>query len=229
MQRDLEGLTIVVTGGAGALGGAVVQELVDAGATVVVPAIDDGPADPVAGARYVPRVDLTQETSVAKVYAELPSLWASVHLAGGFVWAKVEDTTLAVARGQWELNAATAFLCCRAAVQKIRATGKGGGRLVNVVARGVSQPAAGLTAYAMAKGAVAALTATLGEELREEGISVNAVAPGIIDTPANRKGMPDADASRWTKPAEIARTIHALVSPGLSVTTGAVVPVYGRS
>lgn len=229
MQRDLEGLTIVVTGGAGALGGAVVQELVDAGAAVVVPAIDDGPADPVAGARYVPRVDLSQEAAVAALYLELPSLWASVHLAGGFVWSKIEDTTPAMVQAQWSLNAMTAFLCCRAAVAKIRATGKGGGRIVNTVARAVAQPAAGVSAYSMSKAAVAALTTQLAEELRDEGISVNAIAPGLIDTPANRKSMPDADVSRWTKPAEIARTVHALVSPGLSVTSGAVVPVYGRS
>ncbi|MCY1061355.1 SDR family NAD(P)-dependent oxidoreductase [Nannocystis sp. SCPEA4] len=229
MQRDLEGLTIVVTGGAGALGGAVVQELVDAGAAVVVPAIDAGPAEPVAGVRYLPRVDLSQETAVEAVYAGLPSLWASVHLAGGFTWAKVEDTTLATVQAQWTLNAVTAFLCSRAAVAKIRATGKQGGRIVNTVARAVLQPAAGLAAYTMAKAAVAALTAQMAEELRDEGINVNAIAPGLIDTPANRKAMPDADPSRWTKPAEIARTVHALVSPALSVTSGAIVPVYGRS
>ncbi|WAS94358.1 SDR family NAD(P)-dependent oxidoreductase [Nannocystis punicea] len=229
MQRDLEGLTIVVTGGAGALGGAVVQELADAGAAVVVPAIDDGPAERVAGVRYVPRVDLSQEAAVAAVYDALPSLWASVHVAGGFTWAKVEDTTLATLQGQWTLNAVTAFLCSRAAVAKIRATGKQGGRIVNTVARAVAQPAAGLSAYTMSKAAVAALTAQLAEELRQEGITVNAIAPGLIDTPVNRRDMPDADFSRWTKPAEIARTIHALVSPGLGVTSGAIVPVYGRS
>lgn len=229
MQRDLEGLTIVVTGGAGALGGAVVHELVGAGAAVVVPTVDDGPAHPVAGARYVPRVDLSQETDVVRVYAELPSLWGSVHLAGGFVWAKVEDTTLAMVRAQWELNAVTAFLCSRAAVAKIRASKGEGGRIVNVVSRAVAQPAAGVTAYAMSKAAVASLTTTLGEELRDENILVNAIAPGIIDTPTNRRDMPDADPTRWTKPAEIARTIHALVSPAVSVTTGAIIPVYGRS
>ncbi|MDC0718256.1 SDR family NAD(P)-dependent oxidoreductase [Nannocystis bainbridge] len=229
MQRDLEGLTIVVTGGAGALGGAVVQELADAGANVVVPAIDDGPGERVGGVRYVPRVDLSQEAAVAGFYGELPALWASVHLAGGFTWAKLADTDLATVQGQWTLNAVTAFLCSRAAVAKIRASGGQGGRIVNTVARAVSQPAAGLSAYAMAKGAIAALTGQLAEELREEGITVNAIAPGLIDTPINRKSMPDADFSRWTKPTEIARTVHALVSPGLGVTSGAIVPVYGRS
>lgn len=229
MQRDLEGLTLVVTGGAGALGGAVVQELTAAGATVVVPCIDDGPATQVPGARYVPRIDLSQESVVNGFYEALPSLWASVHLAGGFTWAKIEATTLAVAQGQWTMNAVTCLVCSRAAVAKIRASGTSGGRIVNVTARGAIVPTPGLTAYAMSKAAVTALTQTLAEELRDESILVNAIAPGIIDTPANRSSMPDADHTRWTRPVEIARTIHALVSPDISATSGAVVPVYGRS
>src|SRR5690606_35691987 len=110
MQRDLEGLTLVVTGGAGALGGAVVHELTAAGGAVVVPCIDDGPASPVPGARYVRRVDLSQEAAVDAFYEQLPSLWASVHLAGGFTWAKLEDTTLAVAAHQWTMNAVTCLI-----------------------------------------------------------------------------------------------------------------------
>ncbi|WP_434420794.1 SDR family NAD(P)-dependent oxidoreductase [Nannocystis pusilla] len=229
MQRDLEGLTIVVTGGAGALGGAVVQELAEAGASIVVPAIDDGPADRVAGVRYVPRVNLADEAAVDALYAGLPTLWASVHVAGGFTWKKIEDTDLAALQSQWTINAVTAFLCSRAAVAKIRASGKQGGRIVNTVARSVAQPTAGISAYAMSKGAVVALTTQLAVELRDEGITVNAVAPGLIDTPTNRRDMPDADFSRWTKPAEIARVIHALVAPGLGVTSGAIVPVHGLS
>ena len=228
MQRDLEGRSIVVTGGAGALGGAVVEELAAAGAAIVVPCIDDGPRERVAGVRYVPRVDLSQETSVSELYAGLPSLWASVHLAGGFTWAKIEDTTVELARAQWTTNAITCLICSRAAVAKIRAGG-GGGRLVNVTSRVVTQPAAGMAAYVMAKAAVSALTTTLAEELRDEGILVNAIAPGIIDTPANRAAMPDADHARWPKPAELARMIHVLVSPAASATSGAIVPVYGRS
>lgn len=228
MQRDLEGLSIVVTGGAGALGGAVVAELAAAGAALVVPCIDDGPAERVAGVRYVPRVDLSQEPSVAAVYSGLPSLWASVHLAGGFAWAKLEDTTVELARAQWATNALTCLVCSRAAVAKLRAGGRGG-RLVNVSSRVVTQPAAGMAGYVMAKAAVSALTTTLAEELRDEGILVNAIAPGIIDTPANRAAMPQVDHSRWPQPAELARMIHVLVSPATSATTGAIVPVYGRS
>ena len=205
------------------------HELTRAGGAVVVPCIDDGPASPVPGARYVPRVDLSQEPAVNAFYEELPALWASVHLAGGFTWARLEDTTLAVAQQQWTMNAVTCLICSRAAVAKIRATGTSGGRLVNVTARAAGQPTAGLAAYAMSKAAVTALTMTLADELREASILVNAIAPGIIDTPANRQSMPDADPTRWTQPAEIARMIHTLVAPGTSATSGAIVPVYGRS
>lgn len=229
MSRDLHGLSIVVTGGAGALGNAVVTEFVAAGARVVVPCVDDGPGERgVAEVRYVPRVDLADVRAVQDFYGELNSLWASVHLAGGFTWAKLEDTSADVVRAQWEMNALTAFLCARAAVAKFRASGRGG-RLVNVSSRAAVSPGAGVTAYAMAKAAVSALTVTLAEELRDEGILVNAIAPGIIDTPANRAAMPDVDHRRWPKPAELARAIHHLVSPDDTVTSGAIVPVYGRS
>ena len=97
------------------------------------------------------------------------------------------------------------------------------------IAHATHLPTAGISAYAMSKGAVVALTTQLAVELRDEGITVNAIAPGLIDTPTNRRDMPDADFSRWTKPAEIARVIHALVSPGLGVTSGAIVPVHGLS
>lgn len=229
MSRDLHGLSIVVTGGAGALGNAVVTELVAAGANVVVPCVDDGPgARAVAEVRYVPRVDLADVRAVQDFYGELGSLWASVHLAGGFTWSKLEDTSADAVRAQWETNALTAFLCARAAVAQIRATGRGG-RLVHVTSRAVTTPAAGMTAYAMAKAAVTALTTTLAEELRDEAILVNAIAPGIIDTPVNRAAMPQADHARWPKPAELARTIHFLVSPDNTATSGAIVPVHGRS
>lgn len=227
--RDLSGLHLVVTGGAGALGGAVVSHLVEAGATLHVPCVDDGPGGhAIAGVQYTPRIDLTDETAVRGYYADLPALWGSVHLAGGFVWATIDDTSADVARAQWSQNALTALLCSREAARKLRAGGRGG-RIVNVTSRAVAVPGAGVTAYAMSKAAVSALTTTLAEELRDERILVNAVAPGIIDTPANRKAMPQADHDRWPAPAELAQAIAFLVSPANTATSGAIVPVYGRS
>lgn len=227
MTRDLQGRIIVVTGGTGVLGRAVVQRLAEAGAEIVVPCVEAEPP-PLVGARCVPGVNLAEESAVAGFYRELPGLWASVHVAGGFTWARVADTSAEVVRAQWAMNAMTCFLCCREAVRKIRERGEGG-RLVNVGSRATRSPSAGMSAYAMSKAAVEALTLQLGEELREEAILVNAIAPGIIDTPMNRADMPTADHTRWPRPEELARVVHHLVSPELTVTSGAVVPVYGRS
>lgn len=232
---DLTGRHVVITGGAGALGTAVVARFLAAGATCHVPTIDDGPGSlGLPGVRYLPRIDLTDESSVADAYAEVPELWASIHLAGGFTWAKLEHTSLASARAQLEMNVITCLLCCREAVKKMRSRAIAqpaelGGRIVNVGSRGALIPAPGLAAYAMAKAAVHALTLELAEELRQEQILVNAVLPSIIDTPANRASMPDADFDRWAKPADIAETVLFLASPSNAVTTGALVPVYGRT
>ena len=232
---DLTGRHVVVTGGAGALGTAVVARFLAAGATVHIPAIDDGPGSRgLPGAHYIPRVDLGDERQVIALYADLPHLWASVHLAGGFTWSRIEDTTADAARAQLEMNAMTCLLCCREAIARMRARaaanpGEPGGRIVNVGSRGALIPGPGLAAYAMAKAAVHALTLQLAEELRQEQILVNAVLPSIIDTPANRANMPDADFDRWPKPADIAEAVLFLASPSNAVTTGALVPVYGRT
>ena len=100
---------------------------------------------------------------------------------------------------------------------------------MNVSSRPALSPAGGLSAYTASKAAVAGLTRALAEELKEEGILVNAVVPSLIDTPANRKAMPGADHDRWPKPVEIARAILFLSSPENVLTQGALVPVYGVS
>ena len=106
-----------------------------------------------------------------------------------------------------------------------------GGRIVNVAARPALEwrSGAGMVAYAASKAAVAALTAALAEEVAKDGILVNAVAPSIMDTPANRTAMPKANYDLWPKVAEVAATIMFLASPENRVTRGGIVPVYGRS
>ena len=132
--------------------------------------------------------------------------------------------------GQIETNLVSAYLCCRAAVAAFRRAG-GGGRIVNVAARPALEPRSGasMTAYTAAKAGVAALTVALGEEVARDGILVNAVAPSIMDTPANRKAMPKADYAAWPKVEEVAATILFLASPENAVTRSAIVPVYGKS
>ncbi len=208
----MQGKHVVVTGGGGALGGGVVAKLRERGATVHVPDIKD--------------VRLDDEPQAVAYYATLPPLWASIHLAGGFAMKPFTETSFAELETQWRMNLVTCFLSCREAVKSMRRAG--GGRIVNVAARVVASPVPGMAAYLTAKAGVAALTQALAAEVLGDGILVNAVLPSIIDTPANRAAMPAADHASWPTPAEIAEAIGFLASPENTLTSGALVPVYGR-
>jgi len=227
---------VVVTGGTGALGTAVVSALVEAGAICHVPYIDRAEADRFAFRNHaqvelVADIELTDETAVAALYARAPRLWASIQLAGGFAMAPLGETTKAGLMKQIDMNFLTAFLCCRAAVNTIIRGGAGGGRIVNVASRPALEwrTGAGMVAYAASKAAVAALTVALAEEVVKAGILVNAVAPSTMDTPANRRAMPKADHAAWPKVEEVATAILFLASLENRVTRGAVVPVYGKA
>jgi NAD(P)-dependent dehydrogenase (short-subunit alcohol dehydrogenase family) len=222
---------IVVTGGTGALGTAVVSALLKAGATCTVPYAHEPKAFPHrdhANVNLVSVRDLADEADVVRVYAATQSpLWASIHIAGGFAMGKIADTDKPALMAQLETNLISCFLCCRAAVRAM----SGGGRIVNVAARPALEwrSGAGMSAYTVAKTGVAALTVTLAEEVAKDGILVNAVAPSIMDTAANRAAMPKADHAAWPKVEDVAATILFLASPENRVTRGAVVPVYGRA
>ena len=232
---DFQSRHVVVTGGTGALGRAVVEALLRGGAEVHVPYLHAAEAErfPL---RTEPRlrlagpIDLASEAEVGRFYAGVPTLWSSIHLAGGFAMGAIADADRAALMQQLEMNLVSCYLCCRVAVAGMR-KGGGGGRIVNVAARPALEPrqGAGMTAYTAAKAAVAALTQALGEELAPDGILVNAVAPSIMDTPANRAAMPKAKHELWPKVEEVAATILFLTSPDNRVTRSAVVPVYGRS
>ena len=226
---------VVVTGGTGALGTAVVGALIEAGATCHVPYRHEDEAQrfPHRGHKSVTLValgDLADEAAVSAFYGGIAKLWASIHIAGGFAFAPIEKSDKALLMGQIESNLVSACLCSRAAVSAFRRAGHGG-RIVNVAARPALEPrsGAGMTAYTAAKAGLAGFSQALAEEVAKDGILVNAVAPSTMDTPANRKSMPDADYSAWPKVDEVAATILFLASPNNAVTRGGVVPVYGRS
>ncbi len=226
---------VVVTGGTGALGVAVVSGLLEAGAICHVPYRNEAETARLAEAdkarlKLVPLADLADEGAVAKFYDGLPELWASIHVAGGFAFAPIADTPKTLLMQQLEMNFVSCYLCCRAAVARM-VKAKQGGRIVNVAARAAQEwrQGARMTAYTASKAAVAALSAALAEEVAGEGILVNAVAPSIMDTPANRKDMPKADFSKWPKVEEVAAAILFLASPENTVTRGGFVPVYGKS
>lgn len=232
MHLDFSDRDVVVTGATGELGEAVARLLASAGAIVHVPARSADKARALYGdeprARVVPVRDLADEDAVRALYAGLPALWASIHCAGGFAMAAIDETPLADLDRMIRMNTLSSFLCTREAVRSMRGRG---GRVVNVAARPGVEPRHGarMVAYAASKAAVAALTLAVAEEVASEGIWVNAVVPSVMDTEANRTSMPKADFSAWPKLDEVAATVAFLASPGNRATRGALVPVYGRS
>ncbi len=236
MRIEYAQRTVVVTGGTGALGCAVVAQLLDAGARCVVPVFDERELERFAHAdddrvQLRAGVDLRDEQQVEAFYDSVDDLWASVQVAGGFAMAPLEGTGVELWRRMVELNATTCFLCCREAVRRIRSRSDAeqGGRLVNVAARPAIVPTGGLCAYAASKAAVATLTLSLAEELAAERVWVNAVVPSIMDTPANRAAMPNADHDAWPSVEAVAQTIVFLASPQNQAVRSGLVPVYGAA
>jgi NAD(P)-dependent dehydrogenase (short-subunit alcohol dehydrogenase family) len=221
---------ILVTGAAGVLGQAVIATLVARGEMVA--AVDLAPAVPPAGQRLsVGGTDLADATAGAALIAQLTgtsgagSLTGLVNVAGGFVWETVSEGGWASWERMYRINVQTAFEATRLALPALRTSR---GAIVNVSAAATARAGAGMGAYTAAKSAVSRLTEALAAEELANGVRVNAVMPSVIDTPANRRDMPDADPSRWVSPSEIAEVVAFLLSPAASGVTGALVPVVGR-
>jgi NAD(P)-dependent dehydrogenase (short-subunit alcohol dehydrogenase family) len=238
-MQSLKDRHVVVTGGTGALGSAVVKAFIEAGATCHIPAIESTPPTghlpDSKQIEVVPRVDLSSEDSVDAFYAKLPPLHAVVNIAGGFAYAPIADSSLKVLQQQLSMNVVSCALSCRAAVANFRKGGpdgvKRGGHIVNIAARPALNPRQGanMTAYTASKAAVAAFTVALAEELKNDDISVIALAPSTLDTPANRKDMPTAKHDTWVKPTAIAELIVAHCSLSETINSGVVMPVYGKA
>ena len=223
--------TVVVTGGTGALGRAVVDLLLAEGARCIVPYVIEAEAASFPYKDHTTVIgpcELTDEAQVAQLYEKAGTIWASVHIAGGFEMGPLAEMGKAGLLHMLNMNLVSCYLCCRAALARF---GSEGGRIVNVAARPALEPrrGAGMIAYTASKAAVAALTQALAAEVAGGKVLVNAIAPSIIDTPSNRAAMPAADHAIWPKPEEIAPTIAFLASPDNVVTTGAIVPVPGRT
>src|SRR5882757_1134482 len=233
-MQSLKDRHVVVTGGTGALGSAVVMAFIEAGATCHIPAIESTPPTgrlpESQQINVVPSIDLSSEASIDAFYTRLPPLHAVVNIAGGFAYAPIADSPAKVLQQQLSTNVVSCVLSCRAAVANFRKGGKGG-HIVNISARPALNPRQGanMTAYTASKAAVAAFTAALAEELKNENISAIALAPSTIDTPVNRKDMPNAKHDTWVKPTAIAELIVAHCSLSETINSGALIPVYGKA
>jgi NAD(P)-dependent dehydrogenase (short-subunit alcohol dehydrogenase family) len=205
---SLAGKRIAVTGAFGSLGAAVVQAA--------------------RGARAFGGVDLADtaqaKTAIDDAARALGGLDALVNIAGTFRWETLAKGSPDTWDFLYRVNLRTAVAASKAALAHL----PDGGRIVNIGAAGALKAGAGMGAYAASKSGVMRFTESLAEELKPRGITVNAVLPSIIDTPPNRKDMPEADFGKWVKPAQLADVIVFLLSDRASAITGALIPVVGR-
>ena len=227
--------TALVTGGTGGLGAAVVARLLAGGWRVVVPWVAEHELERVErqpGLELVHADLLDREAagSVATAAArerDAP-LRGVVNLVGGYAaGGRVHETPIEDFEAQFRVNLRPTYLVTQAALPHLLAAG--GGSIVCVGTRAALRPFPGAAGYVSSKAAVIAFVQALAVEYRDDLIRANAILPSVIDTPANRAEMPNADFDRWVKPVEIAGVIAHLLSDDSKPMSGAAVPVYGRA
>jgi NAD(P)-dependent dehydrogenase (short-subunit alcohol dehydrogenase family) len=223
----LDGRGCIVTGGFGALGRTVTQRLAADGAKVAVIDHAKAPETPFVAFGGVDLADAAAARAAVDSAAEkLGGLYALVNIAGGFRWETIADGDVATWDRLYSVNLKTALCASKAALPHLLANNSG--RIVNIGAGAAAKAAAGMGAYAASKAGVARLTEALSEEVKANGITVNAVLPSIIDTAANRADMPKADFAKWVTPDAIAALIAFLLSDDAAAITGALIPISGR-
>ena len=231
----MPGRVAIVAGGTGALGQSICLAFLSAGHTVCVPfAVPEetealrarlGPAE-------APRLDaaacdVTDEAAVNRFVAGVVERHGRVDVlvnaVGGFAGGDLASTSLTEWNRMLTLNLNTAVLGCRAVLPAMTRAGRG--RIVNIASRAVVPPQGGFIAYTVSKSAVITLTQALAQEVRAHGITVNAVLPSTMDTPANRQAMPDADRAAWVSTDAVALVVAYLASDAAEAVSGAAVPV----
>jgi NAD(P)-dependent dehydrogenase (short-subunit alcohol dehydrogenase family) len=239
VMTSLTDAVVLITGSAGNLGLAVARRFLKAEARLILldrspdrlarlyPDLADDQRHLLAGS-----VDLIDAGAVEKTIAgtveKFGRIDALINTAGGYrAGSSVADTPLEDWDFLFNLNARALFTICRAVIPHMRA--QRSGRIVNVGSRGGLHGEPNAALYSASKAVVIRLTESLSAELKEDGINVNCILPGLIDTPPNRQAIPDADFSRWVSPESLAEVILFLVSDASRDISGAAIPVYGRS
>lgn len=221
---------IAVTGGFGFLGRAVVDRAVDEGWQVAIIDYASRPPDTSAGEVFdLENVDLTiadvTNEAISKVVDRFGRIDALANIAGGFRWETVSEGSIDTWDTLYNMNVKTTVNASKAVLPHMIEAKSGA--IVNIGAMGATRAAMGMGAYAASKAGVARLTEGLSEEVKAQGIRVNAILPSIIDTSVNRADMPDADFSTWVTPDAIADVLMFLVSDGARSVHGALIPVSG--
>ena len=218
------GRTVMVFGAAGALGAGLAAAFAGEGADVIgVDRAEPSGDRRLDGARYH-AVNVLNDGALAALFGGGPPPWAVVNTVGGFApHSPLTELDPAVLTGQLELNLLTAALVSKHALRRLRAAGQG--RLVHTASRAAVVTRGQGFAYSVSKLGVLHLVAMAADEVRGTGITVNCVVPSIIDTPANRAAIPDADHASWPKIPDIAQAYLFLASPAAHLVSGASVPV----
>jgi len=231
MSYDYTNKVVVVMGGTGVLGGAVVKAYLESGAQVIV---SDRLMPESTGTNQNPhyfQVNVLDETSVKTFFEAVGKSFgtpnALVNVIGGYkAGDPVTSLTLDDLQGQFDLNLKSAFLITKYAVQAMTAVG---GSIAHISSRAAVDSGKNSFAYSMSKQGMLKLVEATAAEVKKQNITINAILPSIIDTPANRKAMPDADTSHWPKPEQLAKVLLFLTSPDAELISGAAIPVYGKA
>jgi NAD(P)-dependent dehydrogenase (short-subunit alcohol dehydrogenase family) len=227
----MKGKVVLVTGADGGLGTYVTQAFLDAGATVVgtsrkiQPSDFDNSSFTALAAEISTSADA--KSLVDRVGERFGKLDVVAHTVGGFAGGQsIADTDDATFQRMFDLNLNCVFYILRAAVPLLRKTSNG--RVIAIGSRAALEPGAGVGAYSASKAAMVSLIRTVAVENKDAGLTANVILPGTMDTPANRKAIPNADISKWVQPASVAKLVVWLAGEAGKDVNGAVIPVYGK-
>ncbi|MGB7292080.1 MAG: SDR family NAD(P)-dependent oxidoreductase [Thermodesulfobacteriota bacterium] len=237
-MNALKNKIAIVTGGTGALGKAITIAFLEEGAKVVCTYIVDKEKKECLSLTkkhkdkiVFIKADVTNKKDVFNMITNTTRNFKRVdilvNVVGGFAFSYIKDTDEKTWDLMMNLNLKSAFLCSKYVLPRM--IEQNYGKIINISSRPALKGSAGVGAYSASKAGVLNLTETIADEVKDYEMNVNAVLPSTIDTPANRRDMPEADFSKWVKPEEIARVIVFLSSDDSKLISGAGIPVYGKA